>query len=133
MCGRPKALIEEAQRAGVEIGRTFCSACPLRLDCLYWAQLDTVEKFEGRRIVIAAHEAAFLPMPFSGDLVVVDEDIATKAARAVEIDPARLLDPDKWEGRRPAWADRPQGRRGAGPPGRGAGGPARGRRRGRRT
>src|SRR3954447_1435238 len=37
-------------------------------------------------------------MPFSGDFVVVDEDIATKAARAVEIDPPRLLDPDKWQG-----------------------------------
>ena len=98
MCGRPKALIEEAQRAGVEIGRTFCSACSLRRDCLYWAQLDTLEKFAGRRIVIVAHEAAFLPMPFSGDLVMVDEDIATKAARAVETDPARLLDPDKWQG-----------------------------------
>ena len=35
MCGRPKELIEDAQRAGVEMGRTFCPACPMRLDCLY--------------------------------------------------------------------------------------------------
>ena len=28
MCSRPKGLIEDAQRAGVEMGKTFCSACP---------------------------------------------------------------------------------------------------------
>ena len=66
-------------------------------DCRYLAQVDTIKNFEGRRIVIAAHEAAFLPMPFASDLVVVDEDLATKAARVVEIDPARLLDPERWE------------------------------------
>jgi hypothetical protein len=96
MCGRPQHLISQAQEAGVEMYGTFCLTCPLRSDCAYLDQIDTIQRFEGRRIVIAAHEVAFLPMPFASDLVIVDEDLATKAARALEIDPARLLDPEKW-------------------------------------
>jgi hypothetical protein len=96
MCGRPRKLIDRAQRAGADMGKTFCSACRLRADCFYLAQIDHLEALEGARIVVAAHEMAFLPVPFASDLVIVDEDLATKAARAVEIDPARLLDPEKW-------------------------------------
>jgi hypothetical protein len=98
MCGRPAGLIRKAQRAGCSMFKTFCGECPMRHDCLYLGQLDMLKALDGARIVVAAHETLFLPMPFSSDLVIVDEDVATKAARAVEIDPARLLDPEKWQG-----------------------------------
>ena len=98
MCGRSKALIQRAQAAGCAMHKTFCHSCPLRHDCLYLGQIDLLKALDGARIVVAAHETAFLPLPFASELVVVDEDLATKAARVIEIDPARLLDPQKWEG-----------------------------------
>ena len=98
MCSRPKGLIEDAQQAGVKMRATFCGACPYRHDCHYLDQVDTIARHEGRRIVIVTHAMAYLPLPFAPDLIVSDEDVATKAVSVTEIGPARLLDGEKWEG-----------------------------------
>ena len=96
MCARPKALIDDAQKAGCRIRATFCGTCSMRLDCRYLDQLDTIKRLEGRLILVAAHDLMFTPLPFLPDLVVIDEGVVGKAARAIEIAPERLLDPEKW-------------------------------------
>ena len=97
MCTRPKTLIDDAQKAGCRIRATFCGTCSMRFDCRYLDQLDTLERLEGRLILIAAHDVMFTPLPFRPDLVVIDECVISKAARAIEIAPERLLDAEKWE------------------------------------
>ena len=97
MCTRPKTLIDDAQKAGCRIRATFCGTCSMRFDCRYLDQLDTLERLEGRLILIAAHDVMFTPLPFRPDLVVIDESVISKAARAIEIAPERLLDAEKWE------------------------------------
>ena len=69
----------------------------------------------------------FVPMPFRPDLVVVDEGVTLKAARAIEIAPERLLDPEKWEGAAPLLEIAGTVAARAGSARAGAGGPARGR------
>ena len=120
--GRPAGRRQDA--------RDLLRACPYRLDCHYLDQVDTIARHEGRRIVIVTHAMAYLPLPFTPDLIVIDEDVATKAVSVTEIGPARLLDGEKWEGAEELGAGRPPGRRRAGAAGRGAGRPARGRRHG---
>ena len=38
---------------------------PMRLDCPYLDQLDTLKRLDGRLILIAAHELMFAPLPFT--------------------------------------------------------------------
>jgi hypothetical protein len=100
MCGRDKKLIGRAMRNGVRIGKTFCARCPLRDDCRFRSQRALLMELEGAVIVIAVHETGFVPVPFKADLEIIDEDLASKTAQpAIEIDPSRLRDPEKWKGR----------------------------------
>ena len=102
MCRLPERLVSRVQATGVNVRQALCEGCPFRAGCAYIAQGARVQAEYGRLIVIFTHESLFLPLPFTPDLVVVDEDVTLRAAsRVTEIDPAALVAAELWEGAKP--------------------------------
>jgi hypothetical protein len=97
MCERDKELVSKAQAQGLNVSACVCRFCPLLETCAYIAQRDEVEEAAGNRIVIAAHETAFIPFEgLRASLVILDEEIISRCTRENEIEPSRILRKELW-------------------------------------
>jgi hypothetical protein len=101
LCVRPKKVIEEAQRQGIDINGTVCASCPHNgrgslPPCAYKMRLAEIPEERGR-IIVAAHPVAFLGSEmFQADLVVIDESMLSHFVTHEQIEPELLLAPGTW-------------------------------------
>jgi hypothetical protein len=96
MCPR-HGVVTRAASMGVNVQEAICNGgCPLRFSCGFQRQ-QTDLRDHPSGLFLMASDYLWLPCPApQPDIVIADESLIEKATEIISLDPARIVDDQKW-------------------------------------